>query len=197
MTNRRFLFRSISRLAPLLALVGCSSLAWQDGDGAYSRVPVGSVVRVERRIPIERDRARAWLRGDRVSMGSGSNRPICGIEVRQLDRDAVQYVQPGEFRVRRVQNMWTEVVLVPPARDGQVRFRLADMGGGGTPMIYEGYHLWLESEDQPNVMRLTCIGIFDEMWEARPPTIEEIRASLGRLATLEIPGETATTPEKG
>ena len=130
MTNRRFLFRSISCLAPLLALVGCGSLAWQDGDGAYSRVPVGSVVRVERRIPIERDRARAWLRGDRVSMGSGSNRPICGIEVRQLDREGVQYVQPGEFRVRRVQNMWTEVVLVPPPRDGQAQFRLADMGGG-------------------------------------------------------------------
>ena len=56
MAIRHFVLKSISHLAPLLALVGCSSLAWHSGDGTDARVPVGSVVRVERRIPIEQNK---------------------------------------------------------------------------------------------------------------------------------------------
>lgn len=77
-----------------------------------------------------------------------------------------------------------------PRIEHRVEYRFAGIGGGGggTPMIYEGYHLWFDSPDQPNVMWMTCIGIFADMWEARPPTIAEIRASLGKLATLELAG---------
>jgi hypothetical protein len=56
-------------------------------------------------------------------------------------------------------------------------------------MIYEGYHLWLDSPSQPNVMRLTCRGVIDEPWKARRPSIAEIRASLGTLATLKLAAE--------
>ena len=185
-------FRSLYLLAPLVAVTGCAGLVGTGEDAAYSKVPVGSVLRIERRIPIAPGRARAWLKGGRVSVSSGSNRPVCGLEVRNLDRGAVQYVEPGEFRIGRVQNLQTQIVLAPQRSNGAVRLRLASIGGGGgdggggTPNIYEGYHLWLENPDQPNVMRMTCIGVFDEMWRARPPTVLEIRDSLGSLATLEI-----------
>ena len=53
-------------------------------------------------------------------------------------------------------------------------------------MIYEGYHLWLESSSQPNVMRLTCRGVIDIPWQARRPSIAEIRAALGEIATLSL-----------
>jgi hypothetical protein len=54
-------------------------------------------------------------------------------------------------------------------------------------LIQEGYHLWLADGPDPDVMRLTCLGMLDEMWRARPPTLDEVRAALGELATLELP----------
>ena len=186
----KHLYRSVRLVAVLasLFLVGCAALTTPGEDSVWSRVPEGASIRVEQRLPIAPGRTRVWLRGDGTSSSSSSGRPICGLEVRGLDREAVQFIEPGVFEVTRVQNMWTQVVRMP-AEPG-VRFRLAGMdggGSGGTPMIYEGYHLWLENPEQPGVMRMTCIGVFADMWEARPPTVADIRASLGSLATLELP----------
>jgi len=73
-------------------------------------------------------------------------------------------------------------------RSGAVRLLPAghDGGGGGSPMIQEGYHLWLAGGKDPNVMRLTCLGMLDEMWRVRPITLDEIRRALGAVATLEV-----------
>jgi hypothetical protein len=68
-----------------------------------------------------------------------------------------------------------------------VRLQLASStDGGGNPLIQEGYHLWLSGLSDPNVMRLTCLGMLDDMWRARAPTLAEVRAALGTLATLEL-----------
>jgi hypothetical protein len=145
------------------------------------------VVRVLRPLPVAAGHTRVWLRGDGTSSGSASGRPICGLEIRELDRERVRNIEPGDFRVTRVQNYWTQVVRAAPPR--RVLFRLAAVDGGGdggTPLIYEGYHLWLDNPAQPGVMRMTCIGVLADMWEARPPTVADIRASLGSLATLEL-----------
>ncbi len=178
---------------PLLA-AGCAATMPKSEDAAYSRVPAGSLVRVERRLPVAKDKARVWLRGVRTSAVSSSDSPICALEVARIDREGTQYIEPGEFRIRRVENMWTQVVQARPEGPERLKLRLAGMDGGdgGTPMIYEGYHFWFERTEQPNLMRMTCIGVFDDMWEAKPPTITEIRASLGNLATLELATTTAS-----
>jgi hypothetical protein len=82
--------------------------------------------------------------------------------------------------------MWTEIVVTPPRSD-RVRFRLASYGDRqAEAMIYKGYHFWLENRDQRDVTRLTCIGMFDDMPDAAPPSLSDIRASLGRYASLEL-----------
>lgn len=173
--------------AVILSLSGCAALQPDSETALYSRVPEGSVLRIEQRIPIPAGRARIWLRGDSLSTGSTSVAPICGLEVDEIDHEGVQYIEPGELRIRRVQNLWAEVVQRWPALPDGARLQLADVnGGGGTPMIREGWHLWLEGEQHPNLMRLTCVGMLNDMPEARPPTVAEIRASLGRFATLEL-----------
>ena len=58
---------------------------------------------------------------------------------------------------------------------------------GGTSEVYEGYHLWLESSDQPDVRRLSCRGVYAMPAYAKPPSIAEIRAALGAIATLRLP----------
>jgi hypothetical protein len=179
--------RLLIALILLLGAVGCAQDILNGGSGIYARVPVGSVLRLHERIPIPAERARVWFKGDSLSLGAGSYESVCAIEVTDINWVETQYVEPGEFRIRKVQNMWTEVVRSRTRPVAAVRFQLASYGSdGGNPLIHEGYHFWLESKDQPNVMRLTCVGVFEDMPEARPPTLADIRASLGRYATLEL-----------
>ena len=44
----------------------------------------------------------------------------------------------------------------------------------------------LYSDTQPEVMRFTCHGGFDEPWQAETPSINDIRQVLGKLVTLEL-----------
>ena len=178
-----------------LLLSGCMPpcLVGAGEETAYSRVPVNSRVHLERRLTVAPGQARVWLRGDATSTGSSSEVPICGFEIDRVDPENPQFIAPGEFRIYRVQPLWSEFAQAPrhPA------YRLAGLGGGsdggGTPMVYEGYHLWLENPQQPHVWRLTCLGVFADMWEAKPPTVAEIRQSLGRLARLELAAESVSS----
>jgi hypothetical protein len=61
-------------------------------------------------------------------------------------------------------------------------------------MIQEGYHFWFAADGDPNAMRLTCLGMLDDMSRSRPITLQEIRATLGDVATLEIAGRSALSP---
>jgi hypothetical protein len=51
--------------------------------------------------------------------------------------------------------------------------------------IFLGYHFWLHSDNQPDVLRMTCRGVFAEPWEAEYPTLEEIAVALGDYAELQ------------
>jgi hypothetical protein len=61
-------------------------------------------------------------------------------------------------------------------------------------MIQEGYHLYLAGGPDPNVMRLTCLGMLSDMWRAKAITLDEIRKSLGSVATLELAAPPSPRP---
>jgi hypothetical protein len=94
------------------------------------------------------------------------------LEVRRIDQDGVQTIQPGVIGISRVQSYIALVSYNRPKTepDGGVRFQLAGHGdSGGSQMIRQGYHFWL-----------------DDPAYTRPPTLEEIRAVLGEAATLDV-----------
>jgi hypothetical protein len=68
----------------------------------------------------------------------------------------------------------------------QTGFIKVDMDIGGKPMVVRGYHLWLGSDRQPDVMRMTCRGAFDDINRADPPSLEEVRRALGEVAELSL-----------
>jgi hypothetical protein len=114
--------------------------------------------------------------------------PNCNFEVGRLDQENSQIIEPDRFTVRRSQFLTEEVVQRAEAVH-LASLRLADgQDSGGHSMIYEGWHLWLESPDQPDVRRLTCRGVFADPHRADPPSIAEIRDALGDIATLLLPG---------
>jgi len=174
-------------------LSGCETRIRQTDPGPWIAIGPGGSLTLNRPIPVPQDRARVFFRDGRLQPMGASQGPSCGIEIRTISRDGPHVIPAGAFTVTRIQPYWTEVAALTPRRDPlEVRLRLASApDGGGTPLIQEGYHLWLGGGPDPEVMRLTCLGLLQEMWQAQPPTLDEIRTALGELATLEL------SPERG
>lgn len=179
---------------PLLVLVlvavlpGCQTQVKEAAQGPWIRVQPGGTLTLNRPIPVPQDRARVFFRDGRLQHTGANLGPSCGIEIRTISRDGPHVIPAGSFTITRIQNYWTQVAQRDPWRDADpVRLQLASApDSGGTPLIQEGYHLWLGGGPDADVMRLTCLGLLDEMWRALPPTLYEIRAALGGLATLDL-----------
>jgi hypothetical protein len=189
-THRPLLVTMIVGVASLTS--ACVDHVRGDLSSPFNPVPVGSVVQVERDINIPPGRTRVFVQRGSVSTGFNSYAPSCSFEVTDLDYDNTQVIEPGAFRVRRVERFGFEQVVqrepIQVASLGWHGLLLAEVEG--SPMVFEGYHLWLESEAQPDVMRVTCRGEFEDVSMAKPPSIEEIRWALGKTATLTLPGDT-------
>jgi hypothetical protein len=186
------LARAAPRLFLALALtllLGCETQMRQSDQGPWIPVGPGGTLVLNGPVQVPQDRARVFFRNGRLQSTGANQGPSCGIEIRTIPRDGPHVIPAGSFTIARVQPYWTQVAALDPHRDrSAVRLRLASApDSGGTPLIQEGYHLWLSDGPDADVMRLTCLGMLDEMWRARPPTLDEIRAALGDLATLELP----------
>ncbi|MEY6434141.1 hypothetical protein ABC977_17210 [Thioalkalicoccus limnaeus] len=171
-----------------LALAGCQTLVREDAGGEWVTIPPGSALVLHQPIPVPAGRTRVFFVAGRLSSSSYASAPTCGLEVRRLDWERVQTIAAGRYPIEQVQHYWTLVSRLPVP--SAVAWRLADYGAdsdsGGNPMIREGYHLWLGGLVDPNLMRLTCLGLFDDAATAKPPTLTEMRAALGGLATIDI-----------
>jgi hypothetical protein len=181
-----------SVLIGTLAL-GCQPVeVREDANGAWSAIPPGSTLTLNRPVQVPQDRARIFFKRGRVLPDGANLGPSCGLEVRIMSQDGPQTVPAGTYRVERVERYWTQVAWQGPP--GPVRLRLASSTDGGNPMIQEGYHLYLSDGPDPNVMRLTCLGMLNDMWRSKAITLEEIRTSLGSVATLKLAAPTASGP---
>jgi hypothetical protein len=167
---------------------GCQTLVRESAQSGWVEVPTGSTLTLNQPVSIPPGRARAFLvdRGARNAGGGGTS---CVLEVRRIDDEGTQIIPAGEIPITRVQDY---VALVSartptPGLSGGARFQLAGHGdSGGSQMIRPGYHFWLADSRDPNLMRMTCLGRLDDPAYTRAPTLAEIRAVLGDLATLEV-----------
>ena len=165
-------------------LAGCATLIQDADQGRWIGIEPGSALTLHRPVNLAPSRTRVFFVNGRARNSGANYRTACALEVRRIDQDGPQTIPAGRYRIDRVQNYWTEVADV--LQPGSVRFRLAEHDGGGLPMIQSGFHFWFDPADNPNLMRLTCLGALDDMPEAYPPTLQEIAAALGALATLDV-----------
>lgn len=185
------IMKTLLVLLGAVALAGCTTHMAQRTETSLYKVPAGSVIRLAERIRIPAGRTRIWIQSGRI-VGTGFNsfEPSCNVEVTRLDNTRDQYVEPGEFRVVRTQFLREAIASAEPVMVASAGPLLAGaQDSGGDEFFYEGYHLWVENPLQPNVRRFTCRGLYGFPYETRPPNVEEIRAALGAVATLELPGE--------
>lgn len=169
-------------------LWGCETRMRETDSGPWLAVQAGGTLTLNQPVAIPQDRARVFFRSGRLQASGANLGPSCGLEVRTLARDGPHLIPAGSYRVTRVQTYWSEVAArgLGSGRGGPRLLLASSVGGGGGPLIQEGYHLWLGDGPDPEVTRLTCLGMLDEMSRARPPTLAEIRVALGDLATLDL-----------
>ncbi|WP_373509450.1 hypothetical protein [Thiocapsa sp.] len=185
----QILIRSTAFGLMAFLLGGCQTLVRESVQTGWAEIPPGSTLTLNRSVSIQPGRARAFIvdRGSRSAAGGDGT--SCVLEVRRIDEDEGQTIPPGEIPITRVQNYVALVSgrLPAPGLDGGVRFQLAGHGdSGGSQMIRQGYHFWLDDSHDPNLMRMTCLGRLDDPAYTRAPTLAEIRAVLGELATLDV-----------
>lgn len=173
-----------SWLLPILLLAACVRYVpdYSDQDSGYRLI-------LHQEVVVPPERTRIFIQNGRiVGTGFDSYQVSCNLEVRKLLEQA-QRIEPDTFVVNRIQQFFEEVAAWKPVRVASVGLAGADVDGGPS-MIFRGWHLWLHSPTQPDVIRLTCRGAFAEPWEAYLPTFDEVQATLGSVATLKTASET-------
>jgi len=178
---------SLLAVYAVVSLGACTQIVSDDPDSPYSLIPVGSELDIRRTIEVPPGRTRVFFQAGKETANFNHYVPNCNIEVSALVYDAVQYVAPGLYRIERVQRHVEEIVQTGSIELAAAGGVLAGMGDGvgGNIMIYDGYHLWLDGDDE-NLRRLTCRGVFAEPVDARPPSVNEIRAALGESMHLQL-----------
>ena len=173
-------------------LAGCNSLFTAPSNDLDS----GYRVVLNKKLTIVPEVTRVFLQAGEAFPQYGLNEyePHCSFEVRKL-LPQPQTIEPDTFVVTRVQRLIEEVVWLRPVQ--LAALELARSAVDSSPSdIFEGYHFWLYSETQPNVLRMTCRYIFTEPWNSRPPTLDEMLFALDGYATITT-GETAVSITPG
>lgn len=172
--------------AVAFSLAGCGlTHVEEDPDSPYYKVSEGAVLELHRPVDIRPGSTRIWFVRGHVVPGRDWYATSCSLEINTLDRTGVQTVEPGRFEVTRVQLTSDNMAKEAP------RVHVAATGGQFYPAVeqnwmWSGYHLWLDSAEQPDVRQMTCKGVFGAPKDALPPSINEIRTALGDHATLHL-----------
>jgi hypothetical protein len=173
--------RLVTILLVVTALAGCAASPDSPLASPYFELEPGSVLELHRDLEIPPGMARIFFQRGKVIGKGGMNQyePSCDIEVRDLSQE-IQFIRKGIFFIEREQ-FGREAV----AEAGGLK--LAFSGGlwrGGGFSVFRFRRLWLQSEEQPQVMRMTCRGTWEEIVRAKPPTLPEIRIALGEIFSI-------------
>jgi len=173
--------RMVFLLLLLPALPGCSGLVPD-----YSGEDSGYRLILNQQVRVPAERTRVFIQGGRVTGTAFDSYEVsCNLEVRKL-ADHERRIEPDTFVVTRVQEFFEEVADTGWRPVQLASLELAGAAFDSSPAdIFRGWHFWLHSDRQPDVMRLTCRGVFAAPWEARTPDYGEIVATLGEVATLQ------------
>jgi hypothetical protein len=170
----------------VLTLTACAPMAVKDETSPYSRIQKGSTIVLEQSLPIPSGATRVFLQDGQVSRSGGVNiyYPHCNFEVRTLS-DGSGRIQPDRFTVTGIQPGRVEVVREhQPFQLASLYLMVAGDDNATPPPISRLVHYRLESQMQPDVMRLTCHGGFADDWEADYPSVADIRQALSGVARL-------------
>ena len=171
--------------ALLLGACGGSQVA-RDENSQFFSIPVGSTFTLNRELTVDPDRTSVHLQNGRVSPVRGIDiyRPNCKFELFTISERA-RTVEPDTFVVTRIVDQLEDVSTQRPL---YASLSVAEGGGGGNGgPLHQNYStiMWLESNKQPDVFRLSCRR-WDFINLGEYLSINEMRQALGDYFTLTL-----------
>lgn len=171
-------------LPALLLLSACFAVV-QDESSPFFMAPPGSVVVLHQDLEVPPGTASVYIQRGRITSRAAYNRyyPHCRFEVRDVSEQP-QIIRAGQFRVEkttRETDFFAEAGIVRYARLG------LGQDSDGASLEMEVVKMRLRSATQPEVLRFVCGGVMDFPFNVKPPSIQEIRGTLGEFVSLELP----------
>jgi len=163
-------------------LSACQQAPVRDEESQYSRVVPGSRITLQQELTVPAGHARVFLQYGKVIDKQQLDQyyPHCEFEIRQVS-DGTLKIEPETFIVTKISSGEAMVVR----RNSPYMHTAFGINSDQTNSMISPYvdHR-LFSESQPNVMRMTCHGGFDDPWKARYPSVSDIRKALGTVAKV-------------
>lgn len=165
-----------------LTLAACQYIPPRDVNSPFFFPPVGSQLRLTQPLTIPADDAGVFIQYGKPQYSNwrlNQYYPHCDFEV-YTRADHERIIQPDTFTVTRAVRETENVSLAPAT--------VADIGSSAGPP-HENYMtvLYLHSDKQPDVFRMTC-----QQWEDPSQgdhlTVKQIRQALGDLFILTLAG---------
>ena len=167
-----------------LWLAGCqNSSTVREVGGANRFIGLqGASLVLHQPLRVGAGKARVFLQNGEVGQWFDSYQVHCAFEITSVNHDGWQ-IEADTFTITRVQSSIQPVVMTEPVRLAAL-WSVGGLNGGGSQSYYAGYHFWLSSVNQPGVRRMSCFGVYAQPYELYPPTLEEIRQTLGSIAEI-------------
>ena len=166
-----------------LALAGCQYVPPRDINSPFFSPPVGSQLRLTQPLTIPANDAGVFIQNGKPQYSGwqlDKYYPNCDFELRTR-ASYERVVEPDSFTVTRTVRETENVSLMPAIVAARIKHN-------GAP--HENYMtvLYLHSDKQPDVFRMTC-----QHWEDPSQgdhlTVKQMRQTLGELFILELAGK--------
>lgn len=183
-------FLLLTALAVALSACQTNSTVRDESSAVYRNLQ-GATLSLKTPLEVPAGRARVFVQageavigGSRLRGSFDQYRPHCAFEIDAL-HDEPFVIRPDNFRVTQVQHSLEKVVQANGVKMAGLLLvmGLDGIGAGGA---HEGYHLWLSSQDQPAVRRISCYGAYADLPDLQAISLGEIRSALGKLAELQL-----------
>ena len=156
----------------VLSIAACQTQGIS-GDTA-SLTPAIVAVTLHHEFPIRPDRTNEYIQNGEITLFDHISEydPFCKLELRKL-ADVARVIQPDTFSVTRI---FKETEFA-----GFRKIMLA--GDGSSGLIMSTTYLYLQSEKQPEIFRLSCMQL-DMSFYAKHVTVNKMRDTLDPMFTL-------------
>lgn len=171
--------KAVMSLALFLLLSACAMPVVDRFDYPPYKIPVGSVLVLNQAITIPAGHTRAIIQHGKVVTRKQSDQyyPYCEFEVLTL-KDTDQVVNPDRFIVHKFSRQ-------RDTSSQTVMFASLSMFGFDPPLIAYNTILYLSSQKQPDVYRISCMYWTDDSLD-NFLTVNQLKKTLGNLFTLQI-----------
>ena len=162
----------------LLSIAACQTPNIADDNATVSLTPAIATVTLNKEFPIRPDRTNEYIQNGEITLFEHISEydPFCKLELRNL-AEVARVIQPDTFTVSRI---YQETEFA-----GFRKMILA--GDGSSGLIMSTTYLYLQSEKQHGIFRLSCMRL-DMSFYARHVSVDEMRDTLGSMLTLSTQG---------